>query len=387
MSIPILILSDAPDSGTGLGRITKDLAYILSTMPEFRVATLGRGGLGSRHLPWAQYVFPESEQWGEGLLIKACEDFSKDEPFIIFTIWDASRLFWFAQPNALPEGHPLRSFLTSGKFERWGYFPVDAYGINKSLSVLSRNTLSGFGRILAYSKFGVSIIANSTRDWATDFIPHIIHSDIFYDLGKEEGRTTLGLESHHKLVGCVMTNQARKDWGVWAQTARLLIDKNPNYRFWANVDFLENYWSLPALIEDFGLGDYVRITQAVTDETLAKLYSACDVTFLPSLGEGFGYPLAESMACGVPAIHTSYGAGTEIVGRENSVDSHTFRLDTLHNVYRPVLDPHMFTQAVDYRVNHLPPREEVTDSISHLFWYNLAPVWKHWFKKGLSNVR
>lgn len=384
MPTPILILSDAPDSDSGLGRITRDLAYVLSTMPEFRVGTFGRGGLGSRNLPWAQYVFPESEQWGEGLLIKACDDFSRNDPFIIFSIWDASRLFWFGYPSTLPDNHPLKDFLQSGKFQRWGYFPIDAQGINQGLSVLSRRAVSGYDRVLAYSKFGRDTLNASGLDWEPDFIPHGIHQDTFYDRGRDEGRQILGVEPEHKLVGCVMTNQARKDWGVWAQTAKRLVERDSSYRFWAHVDLLERYWSLPALIEDLGLSDYVRVTQSVTDETLAQLYSACDVTVLPSLGEGFGYPLAESMACGVPAIHVGYGAGPEIVGKDRVINPTSFRLDTLHNLYRPVLNPDKWVSKVEEAVERNEDRSSTRAEVEHLFWDHLAPVWQNWFRKGLN---
>jgi glycosyltransferase involved in cell wall biosynthesis len=395
MPIPILLISDAPDSGTGLGRITKDLAMILSGMPEFRVATFGRGGLGSRHLPWPQYVFDESQQWGEGLLIKACEDFNRDENFIIMTVWDASRLFWFYQPNTLPET-PLKDFLTSGKFKRWGYFPIDAWGPYKKLSTLTATALQGCDRPLAYSKFGQQVIEN-TFGLRLDFIPHGIDNTVFYPRGKQEGRETLGVESDAKLVGCVMTNQARKDWGVWAQTARILLDQDPSYQFWAHVDVLERHWSLPALIADYNLGDHVKITQSVTDDTLAKLYSACDVTFLPSLGEGFGYPIAESLACGVPAIHHDYGAGSEIIPNYTLVDRPAVihagdmeeysRLDTLHNVYRPILDPVDWAYRIRELVTRWDPKilqQKSVEGVEHLFWKNLTPVWENWFRQGLN---
>lgn len=383
MPIPIFLISDAPDTHTGLGRITRDLAFVLSKMPEFRVGTFGRGGVGSRHLPWAQYVFPESEQWGENLLIQACEDFSKNDPFIIFTIWDASRLFWFGHPSSLPEDHPLKSFLLSGRFKTWGYFPVDAYGPSKRLSVLSCNTLDGYDRVLAYSKFGRDVIQNSLMGWQPDFIPHGIHQDTFRDMGKAAGRQILGVSPEARLVGCVMTNQARKDWGLWAQTARSLVEKDSNYMFWAHVDALERYWSLPALIEDFDLAKHIRITQAVTDETLAKLYSACDITLLPSLGEGFGYPIAESLACGTPVVHHDYAAGHEIIEFGEIVPVNTFRLDTLHNVYRPILVPEMWARKIHWAVSRDIDRKAVRASVEHLFWKNLSLVWNNWFKNGL----
>lgn len=41
---------------------------------------------------------------------------------------------------------------------------------------------------------------------------------------------------------------------------------------------------------------------------MAALYRACDVLVHPYRGEGFGLPVAEAMACGLPSIVTGYGA-------------------------------------------------------------------------------
>ncbi len=384
MPIPILIMSDAPDTTTGLGRITRDLAFVLSEIPEFRVGTFGRGGIGSKKLSWAQYTFPESEQWGEGLLIKACEDFAGNDNFIIFTIWDVSRLFWFSCPTSLPANDPLTTFLLSDKFQRWGYFPIDASGPGKKLSTLSHHALAGYDRLLAYSQFGRDIISSTGVDWQSDYIPHGIHQTTFYDRGREQGRELLRVIPDCKLVGCVMTNQARKDWGLWAQTAKILIDQDPSYMFWAHIDTLERYWSLPALIEDFGLSEHVRVTQAVTDDTLAKLYSACDLTVLPSLGEGFGYPIAESLACGTPVVHHDYAAGQELIKFGGLVSPKTFRLDTLHNIFRPVFIPEDWARKINFVIYRDFDRAEVAKSVDHLHWDKLKYVWKNWFLQGLN---
>jgi glycosyltransferase involved in cell wall biosynthesis len=47
---------------------------------------------------------------------------------------------------------------------------------------------------------------------------------------------------------------------------------------------------------------------------MAELYSSFDVLLNPSMGEGFGVPILEAQACGVPAIVTDFSAMTEVCG-------------------------------------------------------------------------
>lgn len=52
--------------------------------------------------------------------------------------------------------------------------------------------------------------------------------------------------------------------------------------------------------------------QGVSDEELAALYEACDFTVFPSLVEGFGLPIAESLWRGKPCLCSSVGSMKEI---------------------------------------------------------------------------
>jgi glycosyltransferase involved in cell wall biosynthesis len=52
----------------------------------------------------------------------------------------------------------------------------------------------------------------------------------------------------------------------------------------------------------------------IPQSTIAECYTAADVLLAASMGEGFGLPVAEAMACGTPAIVTDFSAQPEIVG-------------------------------------------------------------------------
>jgi glycosyltransferase involved in cell wall biosynthesis len=49
------------------------------------------------------------------------------------------------------------------------------------------------------------------------------------------------------------------------------------------------------------------LDDALDERELARLYAACDCLVLPYRGEGFGLPVVEAMACGLPAIVTGGG--------------------------------------------------------------------------------
>ena len=56
----------------------------------------------------------------------------------------------------------------------------------------------------------------------------------------------------------------------------------------------------------------------LADEDLAGLYRSCDVLLAPYRGEGFGLPILEAMASGVPAVVTGYGASLDFCDGSSS---------------------------------------------------------------------
>lgn len=58
----------------------------------------------------------------------------------------------------------------------------------------------------------------------------------------------------------------------------------------------------------------VIITGCVTDEDILSLYKGADLMVYPSLYEGFGLPVIEAMACGVPVVTSNVSSLPEVAG-------------------------------------------------------------------------
>src|SRR5262249_23869227 len=56
----------------------------------------------------------------------------------------------------------------------------------------------------------------------------------------------------------------------------------------------------------------------LSPDDLAGLYAACDCLAHPYRGEGFGLPIVEAMASGLPVIVTGYGAALDFCNDKNA---------------------------------------------------------------------
>jgi glycosyltransferase involved in cell wall biosynthesis len=58
----------------------------------------------------------------------------------------------------------------------------------------------------------------------------------------------------------------------------------------------------------------INITGHLTEEKLHALYAQASIFAFPSLDEGFGIPVLEAMACGIPVITSDRSALPEVAG-------------------------------------------------------------------------
>jgi len=122
-----------------------------------------------------------------------------------------------------------------------------------------------------------------------------------YDLGDEP-----------YLLG-VGTLQPRKNYSLLIHAFKKVAQHYPHNLFIAGGrGWL--YDEMMTQVNRLDLNDRVRFLGFVADDDLPALYSQAALFVFPSLYEGFGLPLLEAMACGVPVITSDASSLPEVVG-------------------------------------------------------------------------
>lgn len=385
--LPFVTYSDGPRLPSGLARITRDLTERLYAEQEalgIQVLQVGYDPLPGPAVAWPLWSAANLDtegDWGADLINRAWyHEFGTAERGVLFTVWDPSRCY------------PLLA--TKFCEARWGYFPVDASNIHGSLGGPMREAVAHYDRVLAYGRWGSEILA--TIRPKVPYLPHGLELDLWdYHQPQrllEAGEAILQRRDGEIVIGCVATNQPRKDLAMYCATIAELRRRGHKVRGWLHTDRMVRTWSIPQLLEDFGLGKRVTVTLQLTDLELAACYALCGATIAPGLGEGFGYPIVESLGCGTPAIHGRYAGGIELVPLNAwQVPPVNFRVEGLYGLQRPLFDPTDVANAVERALDWKRNDERVCQAycrgqVGYLGWDQLWPRWRSWFKQGIDEL-
>jgi glycosyltransferase involved in cell wall biosynthesis len=110
----------------------------------------------------------------------------------------------------------------------------------------------------------------------------------------------------------VGTNQIRKNVFNILKALKIAIDRGVPAQLWRVGDGFNP--EQVAYIQEFGLESHVKTFDIVDQPMLVQLYNAADITLFPSLYEGFGFPILESMACGTAVITSNTSSLPEVAG-------------------------------------------------------------------------
>lgn len=100
-------------------------------------------------------------------------------------------------------------------------------------------------------------------------------------------------------------------------------------------------------IVELGLGGRVRLPGFVDDEDIVPLYRGAEAYVFPSLYEGFGLPVVEAMAAGVPVLCSKGSSLTEVAGEGNALFFNPLRVETITQAMDRILsEPELRTELI-----------------------------------------
>lgn len=158
-------------------------------------------------------------------------------------------------------------------------------------------------------------------------VPHGIDTDLFRPVGKAEGRAKLGLPEDAFVFGMVAgntgTHPSRKAFPEVFQAFKTIHDRHPDTVLYVHSMRLKLHagLDLTRLAENIGISDSVVFADPfaisvgeIGTADMPQIYSAMDVLVNPAYGEGFGMPIIEAQACGVPVLLADNTAMPELLG-------------------------------------------------------------------------
>lgn len=416
--IPFIVYGDGPRLPSGLARIARDL--LIRLLPEeerlgIAVHQLGVDPPDGWH--WQAWPFwglqPSMGDQGRAaldtLLTEVREVYAR-EP-VVLMIMDPSRCYdltrWAEDPRLADQGAYLAAQI-------WGYFPIDSENVWGGLSGPAAEAVKRCDRVLAYGRYGAEVLHTTLEGvrqpgvqtaplprQAVPYLPHGLDSTFRPGLPLEAAGEGFAdwrrvLPPDASIIGCVATNQLRKDLSLLFASAAILKRQGP-VGVWLHTDQLTNAWDIGQLCGDFNFRRReICVSTAehlISDAVLAARYGASDATLGVGLGEGFGYPLVESLACGTPTIHVRFAGGAELIPRLDwLVEPAGWRLESCYAVKRPVLKPEDVaeTLARAIRWRRQDPdfcRAYCSGAVSYLGWDVLWPRWRSWIARGLKALR
>ncbi len=402
MPIPFVLLGDAPLQPTGMSHIATDLAASLWASAEalgidlLHVGQLhGVNGMPKSGLPvnlgvpWSTWSYGESEDFGDTQVQEALKWkwSGKAQGGVVFAVQDPARSFSLLKPLSTPDW-----------WQRWGYFSVDGVNRNGTIGGPAAQAIRGFHRVLGYAQYGAWVLGR-VRQTGVHYLPHGLDPAVWHArLTPEEyqwAAATLNPTGREQLIlGCVATNQPRKDLWAYVEVLRTLVQLGRPVRGWLHIDQeIGPAWSVPQLAADAGLDwQHLTVTTRMTSRQLASCYSLCAATFAPGRGEGFGYPILESLACGSPCVHVDTAAGAELIEPRWRIPVDAWQAVGPYGILRPLMD---VSEAVNMTDLALTAGQDGTyraklaaETLGRFDRNTLwAEHWLPWLREGLAAMR
>jgi len=200
------------------------------------------------------------------------------------------------------------------------WVPVD----HLTLPDVTRRWFNVMGAVpIAMSRFGERLLSDA--GFSPQYVPHGIELDTFRPGDQQAARSSLGIPADAFVVGMIANNVGR-DGSRKAFTEQIAAFAELRCRhsdafliLHTDVDQPIGVRLRPFLERTLPDGSYTYTDQyayrkGMSPAAIAEIYRSLDLFTNCSYGEGFGIPILEAQACGVPVVVTDSTAMPELVG-------------------------------------------------------------------------
>jgi len=242
------------------------------------------------------------------------------------------------------------------------------------------------------------------------YAPHGVNPEIFRPGDRVEARKKLGWPPDAFIYITVATNKGdRKNLCGLLRAYRDVLSRRPElaartrlmlHTYPYRDELNEEGYDIWNLAISMGLRDNIIFTDPLTylegipESQLALMYQASDVHVLPSKTEGFGIPLIEAGACGIPSITTNFASMPEVVGDCGwLIDVNEMEVQQLVGYsWQSIPSTAHLAQLLEYVVDH---PEEVRDKGLNMMqrveeeytWKKAASYWPEILNKSLLAIQ
>ncbi len=260
---------------------------------------------------------------------------------------------------------------------------------------------------VAMSEFGGKILeSNGIKNIV---IPHGVETETFKPLPPEarsEIRKNNNLAEKFVVLG-VFKNMSRKMPDKWLQVLRLFKEGKKDVVGVLHVNAAPEFggeFNMFQLALDYGLEigkDVMFSGVGVPRQNMVGMYGMADCFLHTGFGEGFGLPVIEAMACGLPVVGTNSTTAPELIGdcgllidtvkypktnQEITFGSYNGVEFSMPNIYDAA-------EKLDRLYNNKSLREELSiksaqKAVSKYDWSVILPMWEEAIKNatGIQNL-
>ena len=264
------------------------------------------------------------------------------------------------------------------------WFPVDCSPLGTGDAAVLRESQA---IPVAMSSFGKHILEDEGAEPL--YVPHGIDTAVYSPGDPSAYRDTIpGVTQDTFVIGMVAMNRdpVRKGFQEQLLAFSRFHAKHPDSFLAIHSSPVSPNLNLSAMMARLGIMNAVTFPDAysydlslITEQQLAAFYRGLDVLSFCSYGEGFGLPLIEAQACGIPVITTDASATSELCGAGWLVRGTPWWTDGHQGWWmRPDADDIMNAYELAWQARErgvLPKKQAVdfasqfeADRVTELFW-------------------